>query len=98
MRPHYFRSIRSGIGALRVGATVALLEPGTDTPLAAAVYATGAGGSTRGSTWTSEDGMVDFYLDDAAVVDILVTPSGGETPRRFLNQWVGDPSNPAAIE
>lgn len=92
-RPHYHRTIRDANGATIYNATVALLVPGTETPLLQPVYANPAGSTERGTSWMSTDGLVDFYLEDPAVVDIQITPAGGEAPRLFRDQWVGDAEN-----
>lgn len=93
VRPHFRKAVRDGNGALHTGATIVLLEPGTSDPITEEVFSGATSPTTRGSTWVTVDGIVDFYLDDPKVVDIRVTPAGGGTPVTFSSQWVGDAEN-----
>jgi len=97
LRPHYHRTIRDGTGAVRLNAMVELLLPGTETAYAGSVFTSPDGNVQRGASWTSLDGLVDFYLTEVAVLDIRVTPAGGEPPKRFLSQWVGDLSDKISV-
>lgn len=87
-RPHYQRSLRDATGLLRTGAQVSLFERGTENPVVQTVYLDAQGENERGTTWLCEDGVVDFYLAQAQVVDILVEMPGDE-PVLFEEQWVG---------
>lgn len=93
VRPHFRKAVRDGNGTLRLGATIALLEPGTSDPITEPVFSGASSPTVRGSTWVAVNGIVDFYLDDPKVVDIKVTPTGGAAPVTFFNQWVGDVEN-----
>lgn len=93
IRPHYHRVIRSTEGDVRVNSTISLLQPGTSTPIVETIYSAASGSGVVTAPWVSSTGVVDFYLEVPAIVDILVTPTGGTAPVLFSNQWVGDPEN-----
>lgn len=93
LRVHYHRTVRRGNGAVLPNSTVSLFQPGTTDPIAQPVYSAAAGTSELGATWVAVTGVVDFYLENPEVVDVRISPAGGEASILFANQWVGDAEN-----
>lgn len=94
-RAHYHHTLRTEDGAVYRGATVDLLLPGTDTsPPDQRIYVSATGSAERSVRWFVPDGVIDFYVDDPASFDILVTPlDPGQHQFRLNDQWAGDVEN-----
>lgn len=59
---------------LLVGATVAVYEVGTTTPISQTLYAARTGSTTKTNPITTgSDGLVEFWLDERARVDLSIT-------------------------
>lgn len=89
-REHFYKPIRDGSGVLRENVTVRLLEPGVDVLISEPIYTSESGAETFPNPRVFEDGILDFYLDKAKIIDIGITPEGSTAETVIRNQWVGD--------
>lgn len=58
------------------GVTVTVYTTGTTTLLPATIYAAASGAATRANPFVTSTGVVDFWLEDPAVVDVKYTLAG----------------------
>jgi hypothetical protein len=58
------------------GVTVDVYTTGTTTPLPVTIYAAATGGATRTNPFVTTTGVVDFFLEDPATVDLKYTRVG----------------------
>lgn len=72
-RSHLYRTVQSLGGALVVGASVTVCEPGTSTPILQTLYTSESGTDTLSNPFLATAGIIDFYLDDAQNVDMIIT-------------------------
>ncbi len=86
-RPHYgpTPTVVSVAGVLTqvTNATITICNPGTGgttkTHITQPIYAVGVGGSPISNGWIASSGFADFYLLNAATVDVVVTIGGVDT-------------------
>lgn len=76
-RSHLYKIFQNADGSVLTGATVAVLDPDTSDPISAALYTTDTGSTTLANPFTSDDGKVEFYLDNPQRLRLGITPAGG---------------------
>jgi hypothetical protein len=72
-RSHFYRTVQSLGGALVSGASVTVCEEGTTTPIAQTMYTTVAGADELSNPFLADGGVIDFYLDDAQDIALVIT-------------------------
>jgi hypothetical protein len=72
-RAHLYRTVQSVGGALVSGASVTVCEAGTSTPILQTPYTTETGPDTLSNPFLATDGVIDFYLDNAQNVDLIIS-------------------------
>lgn len=77
-RAHLYKPIQDGAGNLRPGAVVRVLEPGSLDEVPVPLYVADSGPNTIPNPFTSDDGLIDFYLDQPRRVRIGVRSGGGD--------------------
>lgn len=82
MRAHYYRTLQDTQGNLVPGCTVRVLQPGTTTLIQEALYADDSTSTTLPNPFVSDDGLINFYLEEPARVRIGVTAI--DTPEVFF--------------
>lgn len=87
-RSHFTRTARNGEGSALEGCSVRVLNADRSA-LTQPLYETSTASTAMDNPWVSEDGTVDFYLDNAQIVAIGVTPAGGGAETFFEDQMVG---------
>lgn len=93
MREHFHKPVRDGNGALLLHATVRIIDPETNEnldPVKWPLWTDEEGEAQRLNPTILDEGVIDFYLDRAKVVDIGITPEGSTAETILRNQSVGD--------
>jgi hypothetical protein len=76
-RAHLYKTVQSLGGSLVSGASVTVCEPGSGgtgaTPILQTIYTGITGDDTLSNPFLAASGVIDFYLDDAQDVDLVIT-------------------------
>src|SRR6266568_130529 len=89
-RAHLYRTVQALGGSLVSGASVTVCEPGTTTPIAQVLHDSEAGAGTLSNPFLATGGIIDFYLDNAQDVDLVI--SYGSSTRTVPYQGVMRPA------
>lgn len=72
MRAHYTRPVTDQQGDLLPNVQVTLYEPGTTTMITDVIYADGTSANVLSNPFTSNTGIINFYLDNPKRVDLAI--------------------------
>jgi hypothetical protein len=76
-RSHYYSVAQDTAGNALENAVVRVLQPGTQNPIAASIYATDTDVVAMANPFTTASGQVSFYIDTPQRIRLGITPVGG---------------------
>jgi hypothetical protein len=95
-RPHFYRPVQDEDGDFVSDLTVSVMTQGTDTPFPDTIYVDREGPDTYDSTFSVPSGIIEFYLEESAVVRLAITHGSAETI--FEDVPVGSPFEAEAMQ